>query len=262
MSLRQRKKIQEMPRPINIFSRLSDGAREWLLFLTSPLLLILAFPKTDIWILSWIGFIPFFIVLNNTPKLSGSILKAYVCGFVFFLGTLYWLIHVTLFGMLLMVTYLSLFFGIFGAVSWWARRYSFLKRLFLLPSVWVVLEFIRAHFMTGFGWGTLGYSQYKNILMIQIADLTGVYGVSFVLMFVNYWLQEIVRQKTVEHKVNTDKEFIFAGLCVLGMLTAVIGYGFWSRQDATPADQSRIALIQSNIPQELKWQKSAWPLMA
>ena len=250
-----------MPRTINIFARFSVGARDWLLVLLTPLLLILAFPKTDVWILSWFALIPLFISLNNAQKFSDAVLKAYVSGFVFFLGTLYWFIHVTLPGMILMVAYAAVYFGVFGAVCWRARRYSFLKRLFFLPSAWVLLEFARAHLLTGFGWAALGYSQYKNILMIQIADLTGVYGVTFVIVLVNTWLQEIVRQRVFAKKLNAGKEFVFAGLIVVGILAAVIGYGFWSQQDPTPADQSRIAVIQGSIPLELKWNKSAWPLI-
>src|SRR3989338_6929622 len=237
-----------MPRTINISFRIPPGARDWLLSLSTSLLLILAFPRTDMWIFSWIAFIPLFICLNNTQKLFDSIIKAYVCGFVFFVGTLYWFVHVTLPGMILMVAYLAGYFAVFGAVFWWSRRYNFLTRLFFLPSAWVVLEFVRGHLMTGFGWASLGYSQYKNILMIQIADLTGVYGVSFVIIFVNTWLQEIVRQRVVEKKLSTEKEFVLSGLIVVGVLSAVVVYGFWSRKDATPADQSKIAVVQGNIP--------------
>lgn len=250
-----------MPRSINIFSRIPAGAKDRLLSLGTPLLLILAFPKTDVWILSWIALIPLFICLNNAEKFSDAVLKAYVSGFVFFLGTLYWFVHVTLPGMIVLVAYLAVYFAAFGAVYWWARRYSFIHRLFFLPSAWVILEFTRSHLMTGFGWASLGYSQYKNILMIQIADLTGVYGVTFVIVFVNYWLHELVRQRVVEKKLNSEKEFVFAGLSVIAVLAAVVGYGFWSQRDATPADQSRIAVVQGNIPQELKWSKSAWPLI-
>ena len=146
-----------MPRTINIFARFSVGARDWLLVLLTPLLLILAFPKTDVWILSWYALIQLFISLNNAQKFSDAVLKAYVSGFVFFLGTLYWFIHVTLPGMILMVAYAAVYFGVFGAVCWRARRYSFLKRLFFLPSAWVLLEFARAHLLTGFGWASLGY---------------------------------------------------------------------------------------------------------
>lgn len=250
-----------MPRSINISFRIPAEARDWLWVLSTPLLLILAFPKTDVWILSWFALIPLFICLNNAQKFSDAVLRSYVSGFVFFVGTLYWLVHVTLPGMLMMAAYLAVYFGIFGAVYWWARRYSFLQRLFFLPSAWVVLEFVRAHLMTGFSWSTLGYSQYKNLLMIQVADLTGVYGVSFMIVLVNYWLQEVVRQQAVEKKLNTEKEFILAGLIVVGVLSAAIGYGFWSRQEATPADRSKIAIVQGNIPQELKWSKAAWPLI-
>ena len=50
-----------------------------------------------------------------------------------------------------------------------------------MPTIWVGLEFVRAHLMTGFSWYYLGHTQYRFIELIQISDLVGAYGVSFVV---------------------------------------------------------------------------------
>ena len=55
----------------------------------------------------------------------------------------------------------------------------------MVPLIWVVLEYTRCELFTGFPWALFGYTQYENTALIQIADITGVYGVSFVLMLFN-----------------------------------------------------------------------------
>ena len=64
--------------------------------------------------------------------------------------------------------------------------------LFAAPCLWVSLELVRTYFLTGLPWALLGYSQYREIDLIQIADHTGVYGVSFVIVFVNVALAELL----------------------------------------------------------------------
>ena len=53
------------------------------------------------------------------------------------------------------------------------------------PLIWVVLEYIRTFIFTGFPWALLGHSQFLRLNLIQIADLFGVYGVSFLIALIN-----------------------------------------------------------------------------
>ena len=118
---------------------------------------------------------------------------AYLTGVVFWFGTVYWLVHITLAGLIILVLYLALYFGIFGLfVSTIDHRPSTIDVIIFIPSAWVLLEYLRGHLLTGFPWALLGYSQYTNIPMIQIADITGVWGVSFVLMSVNFAIYRFI----------------------------------------------------------------------
>lgn len=225
-------------------------------------LLVLAFPQTDVWPLAWVGLVPLLRGLDGQTPLRAFV-RAYLCGVLFFGGTLYWLIHVTLPGMVLLVAYLAVYFGIFGA------GYSFFAgskapgNIFALASLWTVLEFVRAHFLTGFGWASLGYSQYKNLLFIQIADLTGVYGVSFLIVLGNLLFKEIldgVREKPNAHKLK----FISPLTIPVLVLALALGYGVLRlavvrRAQTPPAPQASIAVVQANIPQSMKWHEPAWP---
>lgn len=225
-------------------------------------LLILAFPKMDIWPLAWIGLVPLLRNLDGqTP--SRAFARAYLCGILFFGGTLYWLIHVTLPGMVLLVAYLAVYFGLFGVGYTFFAGSKTIWKFFGIASLWTLLEFTRAHFLTGFGWASLGYSQYKNILFIQVADLTGVYGVSFLIVLGNLLFKEIldgIREKPNAHKLK----FISPLAIPVLVLVLALGYGvirlmIVRRAQIQPAPQASIAVIQANIPQLMKWYDPAWP---
>ena len=113
-------------------------------------------------------------------------------GLLFFGGTPFWFIHVTLPGAILLNAYLALYFAVFGFGYCFFSRLNVASKLFLYPSLWTALEYLRGHLLTGFGWVSLGQSQYKNLLMIQIADITGMLGVSFLIVMVNFLLKEWV----------------------------------------------------------------------
>ena len=79
----------------------------------SAVLLVLAFPKTDIWILSWIGLVPFFLALDG-KKWSECFRIGYFLGILFFGVTLYWFLFVTSIGTVLLIAYLALYFAFFA----------------------------------------------------------------------------------------------------------------------------------------------------
>src|SRR3989338_7746675 len=137
------------------------------LCLISAILLALAFPKTDFWILCWIGLIPLMFALEGkTP--AAAFRTGYLCGVLFFGATLYWFINMAesagipgflaFLAVISVVLYLSIYFGLFGLLFALFRSKSITEKMFLYPSLWVALEFVRDRLFTGFGWLSLGYS--------------------------------------------------------------------------------------------------------
>lgn len=226
----------------------------------SALLLIVSFLAHNSWLFAWFGFVPLFTVLRNKPR-TKAFLLAYITGIIFWLGTIYWLMHVTFAGMVLLSLYLALYFGVFGFLSsnFFLRLSVF--SIFFIPSLWVLLEYARSYFLTGFPWALLGYSQYLNLLVIQITDITGAWGVSFLVVMINicvYWVSGVRCQVMgdgcwVLGKINKC-------LIPLACLALVLGYGFYKIY-LTPSTQHliplKISIIQGNIPQELKWDRRA-----
>src|SRR4029077_19269112 len=80
--------------------------------------------------------------------------------------------------------------ALYSAGAIWFRTLIPRYGLFAVPCLWVSLELIRTYMLSGLPWGLLGYSQYRQLEMIQIADHMGVYGVSFLIVLVNVALAE------------------------------------------------------------------------
>ncbi len=240
---------------------------DWLLCIASAALLILAFPRTDLWVCAWVGLVPLMLVLDG-KKPREAFRSAYLCGVMFFTGTLYWFFNVTqwfsyiaVVGVLLLLLYLALYFGAFGLIySLFSRRKS-LARLFMLPCAWVSLELIRATLFTGFDWASLGQSQYRNLPVIQIAHVTGMFGVSFLIVMVNVVLKELITTCFIRKTPGTQKELSVIMWVTTVTVAAVVGYGALclspSRDPKPTAPGLSVAIIQPNIPQEIKWQESS-----
>lgn len=237
--LRQVKSVRPLSRSPVISLKLKD----YILCLLSAALLVLPFFCANLWILAWFGFIPLFFALKNKSP-GKAFLLAYLTGLIFWSGTIYWLAHVTLAGTILLILYLALYFAIFGLlITNYELRITSYGLLFI-PSVWVLLEYVRGWLFTGFPWALLGYSQYLNLPVIQIADISGAWGVSFLVMLVNV---------AIYSAVGKIKKITPAIIILFFTLT----YGYFkllpaNLQTGKPAT-IRVSVIQGNIPQELKW---------
>lgn len=232
-----------------------------LLAVSSAVLLILSFPNFEISFLAWFAFVPlFFAVRNSSP--ARSFLFSYIAGAAFFGGVLYWLTYVTKLGYLVLVLYLALFFGFFGLFTrLFLRKLSDSRPLLLcaaLPALWVSLEFLRGILLTGFPWCLLGYSQYKHPLLIQIADITGAYGVSFIIVMANFvlylFLEAVLRPKGARPGFAAGTVPVSAAIaCVIAVF--YIGYGYISLQGHEVGGDAnlRLAVVQGNIEQFKKW---------
>jgi len=221
------------------------------LCLVAAVLLIASFPRLELSALAWICFIPFFWALDGQRPRDAFFL-GYLSGIVFFAGTLYWFIHVTFPGAILLVLYLAVYLALFAFiyVLWAPKR--LIHKIFLLPAAWVILEFIRGHLMTGFGWVSLAHSQYKNLGLIQMADVTGMYGVSFLIMMMNVFLKELFNFKENDSP-ERRKEFKISAIIVFCFLLGSQVYGFVHLREVERPPKIKVAVIQANIPQSMKW---------
>lgn len=222
--------------------------RDILLSILSAVILIFAFPQSDCWFLAWFGLVPLMLALDG-KSYRQSFGLSYLSGFIFFTGNLYWFVHVTKVGMFLMMLVLAVYYGLFGLVYRYFQKRNAVLKLILLPAGWVVIEFLRSRLFSGFDWVSLGHSQYKFLPIIQIADITGVFGVSFLLVMTNYAFKLVV-DGAMNRRI----------LSIIGIvLLFVFTYGMIRLRENFSQDHVTLAVVQGNIEQELKWEEGLWP---
>lgn len=233
--------------------------RDYIMASLSGALLALSFPKPGLSFLAWIAFVPLLLVISRKGPRSAFKL-GFVSGLAAYCGILYWLnIVMTTYGklhwtvsfclFLLLAAYLALYPAV---VAFVVRRgeEAGISPLFSFPVAWVAFEYIRAFLLTGFPWASLGYSQYRTLPLIQIADITGVYGLSFLIALANVVIYRIIRG--VVKKGDGAYPAVSAVLLLLFLLMT-LGYGFHRLRTPEKGETLKVSLTQGNIPQDIKW---------
>lgn len=240
----------------------------YLVAIGAGLLLTAAFPKISIAGLAWVA--PGLMIAAAWGKRGGDAFRAgYVAGLAHFLSSLYWLLLIPvtgfpILGWVALGAFLALYFGVWTwLVTLHATRFTFheswLRRTLwalLGAAAWVALEMIRARFLGGFPWDPLGASQYQLIPLIQIASVTGVYGVSFLVVWLSLSLFSAARmifRRPVSRFAWQAEAFL-----PLLVVAAMFAFGFvrLNRLPA-PAATAHLTLVQPSIPQNLIWDPGA-----
>ncbi len=224
----------------------------------SGVLLFFSFPKYGSGWLAWIALIPLFRAIKDVVSIRQGLLLGFITGLVCHVGLIYWITYVVVnYGylpvytgiilMLLLACYLSLYTAVFTAGIVFFRQKIVLYAL--APVLWICLEYCKSHLLTGFPWENLGYSQYLNNNLIQCADISGVFGLSFLIVLVNAALFEVIAGKS-------KKRFVLAGV-VFFIIAAVLIYGAQRSRQVDKvlqnAAQTEVSIIQGNIDQSIKW---------
>ncbi|MBI5075165.1 MAG: apolipoprotein N-acyltransferase [Nitrospirae bacterium] len=229
-------------------------------------MLVISFPRFDLSFLAWISFVPLLFSLWKKDW-KESFVSGFVFGMVYFFGTLYWVYHsINHFGgisflssiiiVLFFSAYLSLFPALFSMLFSQVYKKSRLPALFIAPVLWVCIEYIRSYALTGFPWASVGYSQYRFLSLIQISDVTGIYGISFLVLAVNGFIADLLLiQKRLKEMPLFPLSYFMAGSALLLMVIITsFGYGFWRLHQNRAGKDLPISVIQGNIEQDKKWE--------
>ncbi len=122
------------------------------------------------------------------------------------------------------------------------QAYTQLKLLLAMPALWVLFEWFRGWFLTGFPWLSLGYSQVDGPLA-GWAPLLGVFGISWLVALSAALLVAVVLEKQWRY-------MYFTGLVAIWGLALPLKEAYWTEPHKAPI---KVALLQGNIPQDLKW---------
>lgn len=230
--------------------------------IVSALLLWTAFPPADAGHLVWFALVPLFLLVQEGQRSRRSLyLGAWLGGLVFWLLAIEWVRRTdptAWLAWVVMATFLSLWWPVFLLLARWGTLRVRLPLMLIAPTTWVALEYLRAHLLTGFPWYYLAHSQYRYPLIIQTADLTGAYGLSFAIALANAFVAERIRAAVSPSGVSRPR-IRSATVAQIATIATVLGgivlYGVFRVQTSAFRPGPRLALLQSNIGQNLKMER-------
>jgi apolipoprotein N-acyltransferase len=257
-----------------MFDPSKPRSRVFLPAIFSGLLLYVCYFPLDFGILAWVALVPLLSLVRANARPRRIYFAAFVGGLFCYVPAIQWMrvAHPAMYASWLMLAvYCSL---CQSAAIYFVRR---LDRVgvplwLAVPIAWVSVEYFRSHFPSGFawleplglrnpigfGWYLLGHTQHAFIPLIQLADLTGVYGLTFLVGMVNGLIYHIVthfdswrawvRMPGEPLPVTPRARLVVGGL----FLFAVISGQFKLSMHAPFADGPQVALIQGNVPQDIK----------
>jgi apolipoprotein N-acyltransferase len=250
----------------------------WLLAAGSGALLALCFPPWGLDTLAWFALVPLIVAVWFGPRggrwhawrLFGL---GYVTGLVFFWMSLFWITEVTQPGWFVFALYLAIFPGLWALFTGilcrprdpaggspaaiqqneWLRSFHNLRLAVRAAAAWAGIEWLRGIAFTGFGWNSFGVAMWKNTAILQIAEFTGVVGVSFLLVLVNVIVVMTVRRFLYEASGGVRMRPHFDFTLTMALIVVSFGFGIWRMTQKHETWLLSVAAVQANIPQDHKW---------
>ena len=211
----------------------------------SSILLYLSFFPANLGFFGWIALVPMLYVMRSNVQLRIKLFSASVCGLCFFIPALQWMrladpmMYFTWIGLAL---YCNLFFV---SALFLTLKFNKLSLVFSFPLIWIAFEHFRSTFLGGFSWYLLAHSQHDYPYIIQISDLFGAYGVSFLVASVNGFLTEslhCLKNKTLKAQA------VYVLLLMLFTLT----YGALRTSQGIGEAGPVCASLQGNVEQNIR----------
>jgi len=134
----------------------------------------------------------------------------------------------------------------------WTKSANNLVLAFLLATAWATQEWLRGWVFSGWGWNGLGVALHGNWPLIQVAEFTGVAGLSFMVVFANVILVTTVCRLILEASTHTTRPHFDLTL-TMAAIVGVLTFGLRAGQISPPTKPLRVAAVQSNVPQHQKF---------
>lgn len=247
----------------------------WMLSGLTGVLLWASFRPLDWGPLGWVAMVPLILLVRLQCRPRWMYVAVFTAGFASNLAILQWmrLGDPAMYAAWVLLTFcIAVFFPLFLGLSRVAvHRYSIPLTL-AVPTVWVGLEYVRAHLMTGFAWYYLGHTQYRWVELIQISDLFGAYGVSFLVVLTSACLAGLLptsllarlkllppdAESSIFDDRGASRRQMLSVACCLTVFAASLVYGYVRRSQAEFREGPRVAIIQGNFTTSLKRDPSEW----
>ncbi len=236
----------------------------WLSFAAGFSLVLAYAPFSLWWLMLFIPALWFKIIENISVKEATK--HGFLFGLGWFCSGISW-VHVSIdqFGgmplavSLLLMLLLCLYLALFPALACYlTARFSYKKQLnlWLLPAFWLISEYCRSVFLTGFPWLSLGYSQIDGPLAVY-APMIGEIGITCIILIINILIFNLLFKNKLSSSLINNRYAV--SLLSITVLTFALQSISW----VTPTGKTiKTALIQANIAQDIKWApEQEWPTM-
>jgi apolipoprotein N-acyltransferase len=254
------------PKP-SLLERHGDFAAAAAVFVATVLLTVLSFPPYHSPEFAYAMLLPSIFWAYRRPRWKLYLWTLFAAQAVAWTILLAWLHHVTWLGLFLLGPFVGAWVGLWHVVARWAlprmlRHQTFVRLLAMLglAGVWVLIEWTRTWFLSGFPWLPLAASQWERASILQVAAYTGAFGISFVLVTMNVGFTTMAHSLLVEKKGGLNfrrPEFLLALFLLMACVSIHVQETFNRRQFAAPL--AKIAFVQPYIPQEVKWDSTKGP---
>ena len=262
----------------------------WLAAICSGLLYTGCFAPFNLTWICWIALTPLIAaILFSGKELRYPWLRnlalGYVTGLTFFWTALSWLTTVTILGWFVLQFYMAIYFALWAwfcgllrprearrqlsAGKWdhmlaearstaalprspWTKSTNNLLLAFLLAAAWATQEWLRGWVFSGWGWNGLGVALHDTWPLIQIAEFTGVAGLSFMVAFANVILVTTAYRLVLEARTHTTRPHFDLTL-TMAAIVGILTFGLRASQLSLPTKPLRVAAVQSNVPQNQKF---------
>jgi apolipoprotein N-acyltransferase len=221
----------------------------------------LAMDPAAVWldwgVLSFVYLVPWLWLAAQAVPLRRLVLVSYAGGVAFYLINTHYLCDLTALGYVCLALLLGLSYALFGGGVHLLHRRARVPLTVAAPVVWVATEFLRSLGPTALPLLFLSHGLYKHVAFIQIADLTGALGVSFVGALINGLLADLLLAVRPGERAWARRLFV-PSAATLFITAATLLYGLarldsvpagpGSDEAPSPADGPRIAVIQADYP--------------
>jgi len=202
--------------------------------------------------LAWVALVPFILVCSGDAKPWRLVWVSYIVSLIYWLGNLYWIAIVTVPAYILFCMYLGLYWPLLALCVRYCRKKVPGGLFIIAPLLFVGAEAWQGILITGFSWRLLGHSQYANLSIIQIADIFGATGVSFIIAMVNGLAAALVIDAS-ERKVFRRPNILKTAFVFLVLLVTIL-YGRWriGQTEEFIGPGPLVGSVQPNIPSNIK----------
>lgn len=242
--------------------------KNYILILISALMMGLSFTFKEASLIAWVGLVPYFyVVFNEKLTVKKGFKYGIAYGITFYLFLLLWLfemyplnwlglsnrdsIIIIISGWIVISLIEGLFLSIVPIIFKFTKGKREYLNIISISFIWVLIEWVQGLGILGFSWGKLAVSQAPNTYLIQSASLLGSLFISFLIVFINATISNIIIKRKEIEAIRK------LAIGIILIFTCNIAYGYYNLNRKYDDRKIDISLVQGNISSNEKWKNNA-----